>query len=89
MKKKLMGFAAILVLAASLVGCNSAARNFGGTVTVDVPANQKLMEATWKDNSIWYLTRPMREGEVPETYTFQEDTTFGIMEGTVIFKESK
>jgi hypothetical protein len=89
MKKKLMGLAAILVLAASLTGCNSVAKNFGGTVNVDLPENQKLLEATWKESSIWYLTRPMREGEVPETYTFQEDTTFGIMEGKVIFKESK
>ena len=31
----------------------------------------------------------MHEDEKPETFTLQEDFNFGIIEGKVIFKESK
>jgi len=62
---------------------------FGGTQTVDLPVKTKLVNVTWKDDSnMWILTRPMRENETPETLTFSEKSNFGVMEGTVIFKES-
>lgn len=64
-------------------------KSVGGTINVDVPKGQKLIEATWKGSDIWYLTRPMREDEDPETFTLQEDSNLGIIEGKVIFKESK
>lgn len=72
-------------------GCteNSRAKTFGGTMTVTLPKGQKLMEATWKEADLWYLTRPMREGEKAEQYTFQENSTFGLVEGTVIFVETE
>ena len=38
---------------------------------------------------LWYLTRPMREEEEPETHTFQQSSEFGILEGTVTVVESK
>lgn len=41
-----------------------------------------------KEFDLWYATRPMREGEIPETTTFQEKSALGIVEGTVIFIES-
>lgn len=74
-----------------LLACtqNQRARQFGGTATINLPANQKLVVATWKNDSLWYLTRPMRADESPESYWFQEDSSFGIMQGTVIFHESK
>lgn len=33
--------------------------------------NQKLEEITWKDDSLWYLTRPMTDDDVAETHTFR------------------
>lgn len=88
-------YALALVTIASLflgTSCTekSRAKGFGGTTTIDVKPNHKLVDATWKgEANLWYLTRPMREGETPETYTFQEDSNYGLLEGTVIFKESK
>lgn len=72
-----------------LAGCtaNRSARKYGGTTTVEVPAAQKLVNVTWKENSLWLLTRPARAGETPETYTFKESSSFGWVEGTVIIKE--
>lgn len=90
MKKKIIGGIVLLVVMGfSLTGCKSLAKSYGGTITIDVPKGQKVIEATWKDSDVWYLTRPMREGEEPETFTFQEDSNLGIIEGKVIFKESK
>ena len=80
----------MIVMGFSLTGCSKdMVKSVGGTINVDVPKGQKLIEATWKGSDIWYLTRPMREDEDPETFTLQEDSNLGIIEGKVIFKESK
>lgn len=90
MKKKIIGGIVLLaVMVFSLTGCKSIAKSYGGTITIDVPKGQKVIEATWKDSDVWYLTRPMREGEEPEIFILQEDSNLGIIEGKVIFKESK
>lgn len=88
-KKALITIVAISIGAFSLTGCQSAAKNFGGSTTVKLEPNQKLEEITWKDNSLWYLTRPMTEDDVAETHTFQESTDFGVLEGTVTVVETK
>ena len=89
MKKKLAVFAITVFVLLGCSGCNMMAKSYGGTTSVDLPTGQKLTEVTWKDNSLWYLTRPMREGEEAETWTFQEKSNSGIMEGKVILKENK
>ena len=68
---------------------NQRAKNFGGKAEITLPANQKLINATWKDDNLWYLTRPMTEVDSAVTYTFQEESSFGIMEGTYIIRERK
>ena len=90
MKKKIAVLAAAAFV---LLGCsgsgNMVAKSYGGTVNIDLPVGEKLAEVTWKDNNLWYLTRPMREGEEAETWTFQEKSNYGVMEGKVILKEKK
>lgn len=65
------------------------ARNYGGSATVSIPPGRKLVTATWKNDDLWYLTRPMNQGEVPEAYEFKESSSYGLVEGTVKFVESK
>lgn len=92
MKKKLAVVGMIVMLmVVGLIGCSAQerARSLGGSYTIELPANQKLVSITWKENDLWYLTRPMTEEEVAETYQFKEDSTYGIMEGTVTIVESK
>jgi hypothetical protein len=89
MKMKMMGILVPCVLLAVSCTENSRAKTFGGTMTVDLPPNAKLDSATWKNEELWYLTRPMRTDEVAETWTMQEDSSFGMIEGQVIFKETK
>lgn len=54
-----------------------------------LPPNYKLVLLTWKKDSMWVLYRPMRKDEVPEEYIYQEDSTYGIIEGTIKIKESR
>lgn len=63
--------------------------SFGGDYTLRLPKNEKLLMITWKDNSLWYLTKPMTEDDIAETYKFQESADLGIMEGTVTVVETK
>lgn len=66
-----------------------ATRQFDGTQNINLPENKKLVNATWKENSLWLLTKDMQNKYIAETYKFEEDSNFGVMEGTVIIKENK
>lgn len=91
MKSKIGIFIGLIALMLTFASCtkNQKAKNWGGEYTIELPANTKLVEATWKNNDLWYLTRPMRPGETAETFNFIEDSDYGVMEGTVIFVESQ
>lgn len=86
--RKIIYVAIATITILSLSGCQSAAKNWGGDITVNLEPGVKLEEITWKDDSLWYLTRPMREDESPETHLFQESTDWGVFEGTVTVIES-
>jgi hypothetical protein len=68
---------------------NQRAKNWGGEATVDIPKGQRLIDVTWKEDQIWYLTEDMSEGYEPKTYNFLEESSYGMVEGKVIFKENK
>lgn len=90
MKKKLLLVSMLSILILTLVGCSQwTARNFGGDYNVELPHGEKLVNVTWKEDSLWYLTEPMTEGYVPQEYKFQADSVFGIFEGTVTIIENK
>lgn len=91
MKKKLLSIALVAVLLSTLFSCteNSRARQFGGTMIVDLPKGEKLLMVTWKEDNLFYLTEPMDSVYTPKTKTFKEKSSFSIMEATVIFRESK
>jgi len=81
----------ILAIASLFVfsGCtkNQRAKQWGGEATYDLPKGKKLIVVTWKDDNMWYLMRDARSGEKSETYQFVEESSFGLMEGTIILKE--
>lgn len=83
--------ALVLLFAFGAVGCteNQVARNFGGTMTMELPKGEKLINVTWKESQMWYLTRPFQPGEEAAVLTFQEKSDLGMMEGKVIFMEVK
>lgn len=85
----------LLIAALIMCGCtdNTSASRYGGTQTINLPKGEKFVNCTWKlsdaTSSMWYLTRPMRTNEVAETFTFREKSAFGVLEGKVIFIETK
>lgn len=78
---------AVVVL---LSGCteNSRAKNWGGTMTIDLPQGKEFVNATWKDSELWYIVKD-KVDDIEETYEMIEDSSFGVMQGKVIFKEHK
>ena len=87
MRKKVIAVAVLCSIL--LIGCQSVTRDYGGTTTINLEPNQKLEEITWKEDSLWYLTRPMTKDDVAETHVFRESSNFGALEGKVIIVESK
>lgn len=72
-------------------GCteNIRTRNFGGKAEIALPPNRKLVNVTWKDNDLWYLTRPMQDADKVETYLFVEESSWGVWEGSYTIIETK
>jgi len=89
MKKIVLQLSVLTTL--GLVSCtsNEMAKKFGGTITLNLPGGQKLINVTWKEEDIWYLTKPMIPTDVVEIYTFKEQSNYGLQQGTIIIKESK
>ncbi len=88
MKKSIL-IAIATITAICFTGCQSVTKSFGGTTTINLEPNQKLEEITWKDDSLWYLTRLMTENDIAEIHTFQQSSNYGVFEGKVIVVESK
>ncbi len=82
---------AILILLVSLTSCtdNTRAKLYGGNKKLELPENMKLVAITWKAGDLWYLTKPMGANDSAETYTFQEESSFGIIEGSVTIVETR
>jgi hypothetical protein len=64
-------------------------KGYGGTAEMYLKQGQKLIVMTWKDENLWILTRPMKDTDTAETYTFYEESSLGVMEGTYIVHEVK
>ena len=68
---------------------NERVKTWGGTGTINLPKGRKLVNVTWKETELWYLTRPMDSSDVAETYQFQEESSWGMVEGTYNIIETK
>jgi len=68
---------------------NSRVKSFGGEGTINLPKGRKLVNVTWKETQIWYLTRPMNSTDVAETYQFHGESSWRMVEGTYNIVETK
>ena len=81
----LVAFAA---LALSSCTQNSMVKNFGGTSTIEIPADQQFVLCTWKDDELWITTKKRTAVDtVKSEYNFSEKSSFGVIEGTYIIIE--
>lgn len=88
--KKVLCLVAFVASVACFVSCdNHIARKFGGTVTVKVKKGYKVTEATWKEDQLWYFIEPMDSDYTPKKKEFVESSEYGMLEGKVVFKESR
>ena len=87
MKKMLLAIGMIVMLGSCTE--NSRVKSFGGEGTINLPKGRKLVNVTWKETQVWYLTRPMNSTDKAETYKFQEESSLGVMEGTYNIVETK
>ena len=58
-------------------------------MTVKLKPGEKLVMATWKGDNLFYLTEPMEDGYVPKVKKFYEDSSYGVLQTTVSFVESR
>lgn len=65
------------------------AKKVGGSANIELPPKSKLVLLTWKGDSLWVLSRPFREGEKAETYTYQEDSKWGLIEAKIVIRETE
>ena len=80
----------ILCAALALSSCteNMKVKSFGGTSTIEIPADQKFVLATWKESELWITTKKRTEQDsVKNEYSFHEKSSFGVLEGTYIIIE--
>lgn len=89
--RKLVIAAALLMMMLSQTGCtdNTMVRHYGFTKTVALPNGVELLQASWYEDGLWYLTAPMDSGYVPKNKTLTEMSKLGLIEGEVVFIESK
>ena len=79
----------ILMVVFALSSCteNQRAKSFGGSAQINLEPGKKLVNVTWKGEDMWYLVRDMKDGESPERYEFVEESSFGVLNGTVVILE--
>jgi hypothetical protein len=87
MKKVILAIGVIAMLGSCTE--NNRVKNWGGEGTIKLPKGRKLVNVTWKETQIWYLTRPMSSTDVAETYQFHEESSWGMIEGTYNIIETK
>ncbi len=86
-----MKYLVMLVLSLVLFsGCTEQerAKQFGGTTKVEISANKKFVNITWKHpDDLWVLTMDRKPGDAKETFYFTESSSFGILQGEVVIVE--
>jgi hypothetical protein len=87
MKKVFLAIGVIAMLGSCTE--NNRVKNWGGEGTIKLPKGRKLVNVTWKNTQVWYLTRPMTSTDVAETYQFHEESSWGMIEGTYNIIETK
>lgn len=76
------------MLAASCTS-NQRARSYGGEQTIAITKGWKVVNASWKDDDLWILVRPMKPEEQPEKLTYIESSSYGIAQGKIYLQEQK
>lgn len=80
---------ALLLAASAACTSNIRSRYYGGVHVEKLPPNRKLVTVSWKETSLWIMTKPMTSADVAEKYELKESSSLGIVQGTVVIEEVK
>ena len=91
MKKVLLFFGVWILLFVLIFTCtkNQRTRFIGGYQRIDLPYNQRLVNAQWQNSSLWILTEEMDSTYIPKMKWLREQSSFGNYEGEIVFYEHK
>lgn len=80
MKKTILIIAVVL----GLYSCtaNVRVRRWGGTEKIVLEDHEVLLNATWKENELWVLTKDT----ISNVSHFREHSSWGVVEGEIILK---
>ena len=82
----------VMAMTISFSSCtnNQRAKEWGGTMTINVDPNYKVTMATFKgDADMWYMIEPMEDDYAPKDKILIEESTWDVFHGKVIFHESR
>jgi hypothetical protein len=84
-------FICMILLTIGVTACteNQRAKNYGGSMTVDLPKGYRLVSASWKGEDLWYTVEPMPSFYAPHQSLMIEESSLGLKSGTVVFVETK
>lgn len=89
--RKIYSVALLFVMMMIATACTeqSMTRKFGGKMNIKLPKGERLLTATWKGSSLFYLTEPMDSDYIPKNKKFIESSSFGVWESKITFIETK
>ena len=73
-----------------MTGCTEQqrAKQFGGSTKIEVPANKKFVNITWKSGGdIWVVTRDRELSDTKQVFYFTESSSWGLLEGSIVIIE--
>lgn len=84
---KIITIIMLSIIITSFTSCtdNQRIKYIGGKMEVSVPANEEFINATWKEDDLWIITRSKTK---PNKYYMHEYSGFYVVcNGTVIISE--
>lgn len=89
--KKILTIIILMICICTMSSCTEQGRTrvLGGTSTIDVEPGYRVMMATWKESDLFYMVEEMPDDYVPHDKILVESSSWGVLESTIIFKESR
>lgn len=88
MKKFIVILASMMILSSCTQ--NERVKRFGGSATIDIPADRQFVNVTWKENDLWVVTKTRTTSDtLRNVYQLQESSSWGILEGTYTINETR
>lgn len=89
MKKLFLAFVFLTTMVFTSCTKQERVRNFGGTEEITVEPGYRVMMATWKGSDLFYMIEEMPDDYQPHNKMLVESSAYGIIETTIVFKESR